>query len=768
MPTSEVYESRDEAGKMLLANLRDYGNLEPPGLWGRAYNAGTKSGYRFSCANYLRMAAATRDYPHKDNRWYSEEKIEESHLVLRENAHPVELEYWHGTDNGQGFEGNVRRFYNAEDIVGLSDEPEITEADRDSDREYAFALLETDGADMSEVPPTNEAMFQTMQEHAQDKGLNSFGAKLSAHLFMKSCRLDHDYQNHPLFTDDEIRRIESNPKILFYNMKQANSLLQDMEDHLWKQQRRTEQRDMEQPQKPRVPFDGLHITYIRSSIPLKNFQGEMYEHGTFLEGEKAYEFLVQLNAADKDAFDRIQHGETITDHTEIDFHYGRYDHGMMPLKLGTLELSNKTSVKEALACKLGRFRKELLSNGELRKAYLKLNRSTRPDLTEAKLIENCKLNENECSKAMNRMKWEEQGYLKAHPEIEAINEWKADVYRYVCDRDTCERLMEFPKAFVLEVSRLEEGNVFCADHLDCTQASTPEMRLLNPVPAGSYLLETSKSPEELLKEGYGNDLKAAFTPEDNKALADLDELTVRITNQGNVEYPYEKPVTEEYRGAMAVEHYLREKMEDARLCRQWSDTGVFRRGDCKEMVLSYRGEEFSHIRYELGRGQLIEQCPKGLPAHPKNHENRELQEAVYQQARYQGQRSFGLIELMQEPSISHPDMDILLKEAKSKSLSSKATNAERYEHYAAIALRDYANDTPEKFRKAMVKAMEADGLTKQRISNVAKVNPKFDMGLLVGKEAAEKSGAKKHTKKSVVVESGMEKRHERQRERERK
>ena len=766
MASDDVYASRDEVGKALLANLRDHGNLEVPSAWGRFYNAGTKSNYRFSCANYLRMEAETRFHPHKDDRWYSEEKIEQNHYVLREGAHPVELEYWHGVDSGQGFEGNLRRFYNAEDIENLTEEHELPEGDRDTDREYAFALLHDNGADMEGVPPTNEALFDAMYDYAQKKGLNNFGSKMSAQLFCKTCNLEHDYQNQPLFTDEELRRIESNPKILFYSMKQANNLLQEMEDRERHVQREAQRGGQAREDGPRIPFEELEVTYLYSSIPLQRLSGEAYKEGEVLTGEQAYEFLAQLNAADKEAFDRIQHGEAIDDRTEIEFRYGRFDHGAVPLKLGQLELRNKQTVQEALAYKLNSFRQDLLTSPELRQSFLKLQSVGGQTMSEGKLIENCKRESNECSKALNRLKWEEKAYLKDHPEIEAVNQKRADVYRYVCDEVKQGLPIEFPRPFVLSVEEATEDMGLVADHLDYRQSATPEMRLLNQPSEGSYLIETAKAPEELLREGRSDQFQVAFTQEQAKALADLNELALHIENRGNVEHPYEKPVSEDYRGAAAIEHFLRAKREDEILTNRCSHAEDFQRGSQKEMALSYRGEEFARISYEVGRGQFVETWGKGLPAHPQEQANAELQEAVYQQFRYQGNMSGTIRDLMQEPEIQRPDMETMKEQAINDRPGDKATNDKLYAYYAAIALRDYANDTPEKFQQAVVEQMKADGLSKQKMTSIAKTNDKFDLSLVTGKTAAEKSAAKKRTKKAVVAEVTHERSRGRQRERE--
>lgn len=66
------------------------------------------------------------------------------------------------------------------------------------------------------------------------------------------------------------------------------------------------------------PFANLEINYRGSEHPLRDFQGKLYEDFTVLRGEKAYEFLVQLNQADKEAFEKRRQGRIGYDKTDID------------------------------------------------------------------------------------------------------------------------------------------------------------------------------------------------------------------------------------------------------------------------------------------------------------------------------------------------------------------------------------------------------------------------------------------------------------------
>ena len=55
-----------------------------------------------------------------------------------------------------------------------------------------------------------------------------------------------------------------------------------------------------------TPFGGLSVTFHWSEAPITDFAGKHYpnDQDLTLTGEKAYEFLVQLNTKDKEAFDK--------------------------------------------------------------------------------------------------------------------------------------------------------------------------------------------------------------------------------------------------------------------------------------------------------------------------------------------------------------------------------------------------------------------------------------------------------------------------------
>ena len=212
----------------------------------------------------------------------------------------------------------------AEDILELENTLEPTTGDRDSDRAYAQGLLLDNGAAIAGIEPNNENLYHGMREYARAQGLNPIGEKMSAQLFMKTCKLSYDYVRDPLFTEEELQHMESNPKILFYGMKQANNLMKGM---LEAETRRKQQgQENQMPDQPARPFAGLSVTPLYSDIPIPGPDGKAYADGEILQGEAAYGFLVQLNALDKERFDAIQRGEGKAAMAELLFSYGSYDH----------------------------------------------------------------------------------------------------------------------------------------------------------------------------------------------------------------------------------------------------------------------------------------------------------------------------------------------------------------------------------------------------------------------------------------------------------
>ena len=229
MSNEKVFESRDIVNKIIVDNLRDYGDIEPPELYGRHYNEGTRTKYQFSAANYLRIAAAQRAYRYQDLRWLSEEAITDKNFTIKEDAKPVEIEYWEGIDDGQNYEGNLRKFYNAADVMEMDGTEKSVHGSEEFDVEYALDLLHVNGIDMDGTGNLNDQIFSTVKEYATKNGADEFAAPLTSQLFFRTSHLSYDYVQYPLYTEEQINKLAENPKILFHAMKKAQDVVKSMQ-----------------------------------------------------------------------------------------------------------------------------------------------------------------------------------------------------------------------------------------------------------------------------------------------------------------------------------------------------------------------------------------------------------------------------------------------------------------------------------------------------------------------------------------------------------
>ena len=270
MSNKEVFDSRDEVNKTLVESLSRYGNLEPPGIVGRPYNDGSKSKYQFSAANYLRIMAVQRQKEYKDPRWISETFLEKHGLSVREDAVPVGIEYWKGIDQGKEYKGELKKFYNVAELLDNEVQPKLVQGDREEDFAYAVDLLKASGAHAN-YKYTAEQIFEATEKFARKKGADEFSAPLTAQILLKTSQLSYDYTKHPLFTQEQLERLDKNPKILFHAEKKAQQLMAGMlyqqEEQLKHMADRIHQEENlkksleEQKKISREPFKDLHVEY---------------------------------------------------------------------------------------------------------------------------------------------------------------------------------------------------------------------------------------------------------------------------------------------------------------------------------------------------------------------------------------------------------------------------------------------------------------------------------------------------------------------------
>lgn len=728
MSNEKVFESRNIVNKIIVDNLRDYGDVEPPAIYGRHYNDGTRTKYQFSAANYLRIAAAQREYRYQDLRWLSEQAIVDKNFIVKDNAKPVEIEYWEGIEDGQSYDGNLRNFYNAADIVEMNGTGKIISGNEETDLEYALDLLRVNGVVADGKINSYDQIFSSVREYATKNGADEFAAPLTSQLFFKTSHLSYDYEQHPLYTEKQINKLAENPKILFHAMKKAQEVVKSMQMN---QERELKNMADKIQNEWDQPFKDLSVDFFWSERCLKDLQGKEYKEGQHLQGEAAYQFLVQLNAADKEQFNSKLQGFGNYDKTKLAIKYGNYDHGEMRIDLGDLELSNKTLIADALVVRFNEYRNYLMTNDQAMNAHMSFQKSQGEEVTREQVIAECEKENMQCERAMQQFAKEEKRYLERNPELKQINEQKADTFLYYCKEQDFSNV---PNNMVLMAYKAEEYDGLVFDQQDTSRALfTTERKFAKPEP-DDIVFESAISNDEI----KGNiPVKIAFSKEDQVAMENLEKLSIKIENYGTVMEPFEFPTAQVYKGKQAVHRFIYEKNYEVSAIRSMHYEQKIMRHPQQQMTFFYDDKEFYRLKYETGSGTLNQAIPSGLPIYneEKNAINKELQQAIYTQMKYQGiYRENGIRDLNKINTVKLPEIEVIRAKIMENKPDVRATNSKQFAYYAELATLDFKTDTPVEVMKGMIQEMKQDGLSRQKINNIIKINKNFELSLLENKE----------------------------------
>jgi hypothetical protein len=750
MSNEKVFESRDSVNQTIVDNLRDYGNIEPSALYGRHYNEGTRTKYQFSAANYLRIAAAQRENRYQDLRWLSEQAVADKKFTLKDNVKPVDIEYWEGIDDGQSYEGNLRKFYNAADIVEMDGTEKVVHGNEEPDVEYALDLLQANGIDIDGTGNLNKQVFSAVKEYASKNGADEFAVPLTSQLFLKTSHLSHDYAEHPLYTAEQISRLEENPKILFHAMKKAQELVTSMQmNQDRKLKNMAEKIQTEQNQL----FKDLSIDFFWSERYLKDAQGQEYKEGQQIQGEAAYQFLVQLNAADKEQFNSKLQGFGNYDKTKLAIRYGNYDHGEMRIDLGDLELYNKTSIAGALVVRFNEYRNYLMTNDQAMNAHIGFQKSNGKEVTREQVIKECEQENAQCEKAMQEFANEENRYLEKYPEFKQINEQTADVFLYYCKETDFDKV---PKNIVLVAHKAAVYDGLIFEQQSPRQALCSAEREFDRPGPHDIVFESAVSNDEIKGD---IPVKLAFSKKEQMAMGNLEKLFIKIENYGTVMEPFEVPTTQVYKGKQAVQRFIYEKNYEVSAMRSMNYEQKIIRHPQQQMTFAYDGKEFYKLKYEIGSGTFNQAIPSGFPIYneEKNSNNQALQQAVYTQLKYQGiYRDNGLHDLNRRNEIKLPDIEVVRAKVMENKPDIRAANSKQFTYYAELATLDFKTDTPVKVMNAMLQEMKQDGLSRQKINNIVKTSEKFDLSLL--KNGAKIGNSKKRKLQLNVSKVGSQER----------
>jgi hypothetical protein len=741
---SAIFASRDELNKKLVEALQMYGNLEPPGFIGRTYNASSKSHYQFSAANYLRMAVASRETGYRDNRWISEAYVKKWDIELKPEAKPVELEYWQNVDGG--FKGELRKFYNVSDVTNREIEPKEIKPDQPDDLDYAVDLLKIGGSGIQRKGADALTVFNATKGLAKLHGADEFAATLAGQLMLKQSHLTLDYTKHRMFDETQLNRLEKNPKILFAAMRKAQKELYKMEyaqeqalkQHMEqvKAEHRLHEHTQEQGAKAlHEPFKDLTVVFHWSEHNIKDFAGKPYldeerqpgGEPLVLTGEKAYEFLVQLNAADKEAFDHKLQGGGY-DKTKLEISYGDYQHGEMRVDLGDLELKNKANLADALQARLNAYREQLLTNAQEQYAYLNYH----PEETAESLAAGCKADIAKCNAALEAFRQEESRYLATHREINAINESQANTFKYICPTE--------------ELDKLDKGVVLSAEPMEkYPGAMSKEMKPL--VEGMGVVIESAIPPDsEYMRPHRAAGLQPIFTQEEAKTITDMEQkLRAELKVYPSITAPQQEIEEHNYTGVMALKAFTLEKELDAAISNAAAEDKRVDRDKCHqvELTLSYDGRKSPTLTYERGSGEFTRlpavkaamESPNKLPLH--GYDGAEKDAAQVMAAVTALSKPIGLYHESQLKSTLYnrdeprqPDLSECRATVQEEKPPAKAVNTRLYKYYETLAAQDMTKKTPEDIQRSMVKEMQQDGLKPLKMTNIAKTNADFKTELL--------------------------------------
>lgn len=509
MSIEEVMTYRQNESAALLDNLRQFGNLEPPGFIGRAYSAGERP-FLFSAANYLHVAAFLRDNPRQDARFLSEDAVAANGTAIPRDAPAVTIERWDVSDPNH-IQAQLVRYYNIQDIMGTRFQTASYAADLPDSGVRAMEKLTAAGypIEASDGNSVSDAIFEGYYQAATDNGLQTTQAKLTAQLALKSYNLTRDYAAHPLFTPAEIDYYAAHIRELYRDSVTSNKQFKAIESGL------VHSRQRETAESKKL-FADLTVVYHWSETFILDTQGIPYDARV-----RVCQNLLQENQ------ENVQEGERLKvfDHdgkhylamkNEFSPYFNRYWQVDQSFALDTLSIEKdgcKENVwvngepidshvilydysdedrgqtftgKEAyeFLAMLNRADKEsfeqnnILSRSGYDKTkldiqYKDIEISDRIDLgdlelgnamTVADALEHYLVNRYEgddflkVQKILEPLKQEEAQYLERNPAMKELNQQRADVYLYGC---SVEQFQAIPAGLVTRIVEPHELKDVC-------------------------------------------------------------------------------------------------------------------------------------------------------------------------------------------------------------------------------------------------------------------------------------------------------------------
>lgn len=719
MNREEIFNQRREIAQRLLRPLRMDGHLGAARDFStRPYADGEKK-YRFSMANYLRLAASEHFRSGlSDPRWYTMEDISRNGWTLKENADSEKLEVWTKSSTGEQI-CNLVDFYHAGDVDGKApfEGKEVSLADTLKSLQSKNLLVPSNQISL------RDGMY-AVKDYALAHGGNELSAVMAAQMWLtESGILSNAKLQKELYSDEIMETIEKNPDALFAAAHQAQGILKKLEQEPAREV---------SPAKD-VPFSDLEVCYFWSECNIKNIAGKIYPMDTVLTGEAAYEFLVQFNALDKQSFNEKITGEHGYSKSEIAIKYKNYDHGDMRIDISDLELGNGTTIADALVYRLDMYRQDMLKDPAIAKQHLMMNsRMEESNVTLVEFLEEVKGQSDEFHTAMTEFRREETVYLAAHPELVAINQEKADMYLYAVRAEDYDKLPHGVAAMkvgetIPEGHLLKDTNFAVRDFIATYREGEPafyqnsqEQGIQERLSSDSVILFASGwSPDnvsERIRRKKCPPLYLSISPEEQDKLQRLNHCHLSISREAPLGIDGHKRAMD-YEGFTAVRmlnDQLRNEEHEARTAVQ---SRFSLRGEQMEVSFHYYEDLLIQAKYESGKQELFRQLNEKGDYLPQ-----ELREAIAVTCKYlpYDSRPTEILKKEMPMEENFPTMEES-RENYIKDCHSDLDPKDYYRlanYYNIVTLLDPEVATTEDFCRSIVEEMTKDGVTAARMKKI--------------------------------------------------
>ncbi len=652
MTADEVFASREEVGRRIIANIQDYGTPDGKKEFAeRPYNDLSSMKYPFTGANYLRVLASGE----QDPRWYKLTDTKRFGFRVRPGAETIELESWKHLEKGiQQATGKLEKYVNARYVMDLPPkEPFLLDHGENMDKAVRLLRFAENPAKQQDFvyPKGKEDLFYRLanasrslmaEEVGEEEARKSLVPPLAAYLAFKTVGLSMDYEKNPLFSEGQLEQLEGErgARNLFHAMGKASSILSRLrtaeltlfdgyahegQGEYFKDLRVT----LFYSEATELTGKGVHNEHQlreESAVRQRNF----YAPGVYKQ-EAAYELLTAMLRVDKERWEGNLGRHDSFGRTKISVENGNFQLNEAVINLGRLEFGNQPTAIRGLGRRLPMEAKKELEDEEGMRLHLFRYDRTLEENSEAVQTRQKELQKYlvECEATRLSLYAEERKYLRGHEDLQEEMGRYAPTYLYFYDG--MESLTEeHVKNNLMEIhqSTMPFQNA---------RVDSPEGKSIGELSEDGIIVE-SRWP---LRTEKG---RPVYTEKELEDYRNLDRFSIAYREEGQP-FTAEMPIV---RGDRAMEKFIGHKLEDAALSMienhpQSYEVGV-------KMEFRYDDKPFYSIRYTEGSGELNRRLPVGMPHLEDPQEDRKFQEAVHTWAKFHNENRLDACTLLYSKS----------------------------------------------------------------------------------------------------------------------